>query len=258
MSYKYNKTLVIGATSGIGWALAEKIVQDGKQVILVGRRKEKLDEFARQHDTLDTIVFDITKLDEIPKFVKDVTTKHPDLDCIFLNSGIQRLFNFADPEKVDLDLVELEFRTNYLSYMHLTVAFTPFLQKQQNETSLIYTSSGLALIPLPKAPNYCASKAALHHMILVLREQLRDGPGNIKVIEIFPPAVQTELHNEKNQPNNTAGADIGMPLKDFTDEAWGKLINGDEQIPVGFVNGAFDAFENSRQGMFKKLMAHMA
>ena len=43
MSLKYNKVLVLGATSGIGWALAEKIVQDGKHVIIVGRRQEKLD-----------------------------------------------------------------------------------------------------------------------------------------------------------------------------------------------------------------------
>jgi NADP-dependent 3-hydroxy acid dehydrogenase YdfG len=49
MSYAYNKTLVVGATSGIGWALAEKIVQAGKQVIIVGRRKEKLDEFEQKY-----------------------------------------------------------------------------------------------------------------------------------------------------------------------------------------------------------------
>lgn len=59
MSYAYNKTLVIGATSGIGWALAEKMVKDGKQVIIVGRRKEKLDEFEQKYgsDKVHSIVF---------------------------------------------------------------------------------------------------------------------------------------------------------------------------------------------------------
>lgn len=47
MSLKYNKVLVLGTTSGIGWALAEKIVLDGKQVIIVGRRQEKLDEISK-------------------------------------------------------------------------------------------------------------------------------------------------------------------------------------------------------------------
>lgn len=252
MTYAYNKTLVVGATSGIGWALAEKIVQDGKKVVIVGRRKEKLDEFQQRHgiEKVDTIVFDISKLDEIPKFAQDVISKHPDLDSVFLNAGIQRGFDFSKPETVDLSLIELEFRTNYISYLHLTTAFTSFLQKQNKETSLIYTTSGLALTPLMRCPNYSASKAALHHMILVLREQLRTGPGNIKVIEIFPPAVQTELHDEKHQPDIKDGGNIGMPLEEFTQAAWAGLTGGMEQIPVGFVEKAFGAFESKRQEIF--------
>lgn len=50
-------------------------------------------------------------------------------------------------------------------------------------------SSGLALVPLVRCANYCASKAAMHHFVLVLREQLKD--TKIKIIEIFPPAVQS-------------------------------------------------------------------
>lgn len=259
MSYAYNKTLVVGATSGIGWALAEKIVQDGKQVIIVGRRKEKLDEFQQKYgsEKVQCIVFDISKLEEIPDFVKEVTSKNADLDSVFLNAGIQRGFDFSKPETVDLSVLEMEFRTNYLSYIHLTTAFTPFLQKQNKETSFIYTTSGLALLPLPRCPNYCASKAALHHMILVLREQLRAGPGSIKVIEIFPPAVQTELHDEKHQPDIKDGRNIGMPLEEFTNEAWAGLTEGKEQIPVGFVGKAFDAFENKRQEMFHGFMMSM-
>ncbi|CAO2655691.1 Nn.00g044940.m01.CDS01 [Neocucurbitaria sp. VM-36] len=258
MSLKYNKVLIVGASSGIGWALAGKIVEDGKHVIIVGRRKEKLDEFVQKYgsDKVDSIVFDITKLDEIPKFVEDVTRNHPDLDSVFLNSGIQRGFDFSKPETVDLDVLELEFKTNYLSYMHLTTAFIPFLQKQQEETGLIYTTSGLALLPILRCPNYCATKAALHHMILVLREQLRSGPGNIKVIEIFPPAVQTELHDAKHQPDIKDGGTIGMPLEEFTEETWGKLIKGDEQIPVGFSAKAFETFEEKRQELFHGLMVN--
>lgn len=259
MSFHYTKTLVIGATSGIGWALAEKIVEDGKYVVIVGRRQDRLDDFVKKHGNtkVDSVVFDITNLDEIPGFVKNVLNKHPDLDSIFLNSGIQRSFDFSKPESVDLGVLETEFRTNYLSYMHLTTAFIPFLQKQEKETALIYTTSGLALVPLPRCPNYCASKAALHHMILVLREQMRSGPGNIKVIEIFPPAVQTELHDAKHQPDIKDGETLGMPLKEFTEETWSKLIKGDEQIPVGFAVQAFDSFENKRQDMFHKVTMKM-
>ena len=54
----------------------------------------------------------ITDLKGIPKFVNDVTSKHPDLDCVFLNSGIQRHVNWKEPENVDLDMLETEFTTN--------------------------------------------------------------------------------------------------------------------------------------------------
>ena len=141
MSLKYNKVLVIGATSGIGLAYAEKVIEDGKKAIVVGRRKENLDAFVEKHGNgkAEALVFDITKLDKIPQFAADITKKHPDLDCIILNSGIQRGFDFSKPETVDLSVLELEFTTNYLSYIALTHAFLPHFQKQEKETSLVYT-----------------------------------------------------------------------------------------------------------------------
>jgi short-subunit dehydrogenase involved in D-alanine esterification of teichoic acids len=259
MPLQYNKVLIIGATSGIGLAYAEKVVADGKKAIVVGRRKENLEAFAEKHgkDNVDPIVFDITKLDQIPKFVEDVVGKHPDVDSVIINSGIQRGFDFTKPETVDLTTLELEVTTNYIAYVHLTKALIPVLQKQEKETALIYTSSGLALVPLVKRLNYSATKAALHHFILALREQLKDGPGNIKVIEIFPPAVQTELHDEKHQPDIKNGRQMGMPLDEFTDKSWEKLVQGEEQIPVGFVEQMFGKFEKSRQESFQT-MAKMA
>ena len=89
------------------------------------------------------------------------------------------------------------------------------------------------------------------------REQLRNGPGNIKVIEIFPPAVQTELHDTKHQPDIKDGGNIGLPLDEFTEETWSKLVKGDEQIPVGFVVKAFENFETKRQEMYNNIMVNM-
>lgn len=55
----------------------------------------------------------------------------------------------------------------------------------------ISTTSGLAYVPIIRCVNYCATKAALHQFILVIREQLKDTGSKIKVIEIVPPAVQS-------------------------------------------------------------------
>lgn len=277
MQLKYNKVLLLGATSGIGRALAGKFLETGTSVIAVGRRQDKLDEFAKENSSqagkVDTANFDITDLKAIPDFAAKLFKKHPDLDCVFLNSGMQRAINWAKPEEVDLEKLDVETLTNYVSrvwgredsasfvltsvqtaFMHLIKAFLPHLQKQApKETSLIFTTSGLALVPILHCPNYCASKAALHHHILAMREQLRAADSNVKVIELFPPAVQTELHDFEM---GDKGKDVGMPLKDFIEEAFEGLCKDDnEQIPVQAVKSfmGFYGWEQERQKTFLKM-----
>jgi short-subunit dehydrogenase involved in D-alanine esterification of teichoic acids len=162
MPFNYSKVLVLGATSGIGWALASKLVENGTSVIVTGRRQEKLDEFVSQHgkDKAEAVQFDITQLDKIPGFVKNLMESHPDIDSIFLNSGIQRGFDFSKPESIDLSSVSEEMNTNYISYIHLVTAFTPYLQKQSKQTSFIFTTSGLALVSgliSPVLPRSCSN-----------------------------------------------------------------------------------------------------
>ena len=71
MPFQYKRVLVIGATSGIGEALAARIVKEGSNVIVVGRRKEKLEEFVHKHgkDQASAVPFDITENEKIPNFV---------------------------------------------------------------------------------------------------------------------------------------------------------------------------------------------
>ncbi|KAI4246380.1 MAG: hypothetical protein L6R40_002048 [Gallowayella cf. fulva] len=253
MPFPYKRVLCIGATSGIGEALASRLVGEGANVIVVGRRKEKLEAFVHKHgkDKATAVPFDITELDKIPNFATNITSTYPDLDCVFVNSGIQRGVDFSKPDTVDMQTLETEFRTNYLSYLALTKAFLPFMQGKQQESALIFTTSGLALVPITRCPNYCASKAALHHWILVLRKQLRE--SRIKVVELFPPAVQTELHDEKHQPDIKNGGQIGMPLGLFTDEAYAGLAAGKEEIVVGDAADWYNAFEPQRQDVFNQM-----
>ena len=115
----------------------------------------------------------------------------------------------------------------------------------------MYTSSGLALVPLPRCPNYCASKAALHQFIMCLRRQLEG--SSVKVIELFPPAVQTELHDAKHQPGIKDGRSIGMPIGEFMKTAWEGIVEGKEEIPVGFVIGALEKIDGPRKAMASHL-----
>ncbi|KAJ5904847.1 uncharacterized protein N7473_001763 [Penicillium subrubescens] len=259
MAFPYRKILILGATSGIGRALAASLIQDGRFVIAVGRRKEHLDSFVQEQGTDKAVSFqfDISRLDEIQSFVKSVTSSHPDLDCVFVNSGIQRRSVFSEPETISMSDIQEEMTVNYISYVAMAKEFLPFFMAKENTpTSLIFTSSNLALVPILRCSNYCASKAALHQWILCLREQLKG--TNTKVIEIFPPIVQTELHDAKHQPDmGQAGKSFGIPVEQFTEETMERLQAGDEQIPVGLSKIAFESWEQQRQGAFHRIVELM-
>ena len=80
-----------------------------------------------------------------------ITKTYPDLDCVFINSGIQRGLDFSKPDEVDLESIQTEFTTNYLSYLALTKAFLPFLMAKKEESGIIlYVDVQLQFVPLQK------------------------------------------------------------------------------------------------------------
>jgi len=197
-------------STGIGEALANRFVEEGCCVIAVGRRQDRLEALVDKHgkDKVKAVRFDITDLAGIPDFARNIMKSNEDVDCIIMNSGIKRRANFNNPESIDMAVINEELTVNYLAPLALTKAFLPYLQSKNSDSCLMYTTSGLAMVPVATAPNYCASKAAMHHFILCLREQLKR--THIKVVELIPSAVQTELHGAKHQ--------LGMPLDQFTNE----------------------------------------
>ncbi|KAL7658333.1 hypothetical protein ACMYSQ_004464 [Aspergillus niger] len=234
MSFPYKHILVIGATAGIGRALASRFVQSGAKVTVVGRRKERLDEFVQEHgeDKANAVQFDISDLDKIPGFAAEIMTNYPTIDSVFLNAGIMLPTDMTDPEKFDLPSFYKQMHINFTSYVALTHAFLPYLTKKGGDTSLIYTTSNLSIVPATWMPAYSASKAALNAFILCLRDQLRK--SSVKIIEVSPPAVQSELHDYMGEE----GRKVGMPLKEFTDEAFQGLLDGKDQIVVGSLGPA--------------------
>ena len=108
------------------------------------------------------------------------------------------------------DVIDDTIATNLTAPLHLTAALLPHL-KQQPEATVMTVSSGLAFTPLALTPTYCATKAAIHSWSLSLRYQLKD--TKVRVLELVPPYVQTELIGERQANDPRA-----MPLADFIAE----------------------------------------
>ncbi|KAI0178434.1 hypothetical protein BJ166DRAFT_50899 [Pestalotiopsis sp. NC0098] len=267
MAPLYKKALIIGATSGIGEALAAKLLAEGSSVILTGRRQDRLDAFVAKHGsspsskettTVGAYALDVTQLSSLPGFAARVLADHPDLDCVVVNAGIQRAFDFARPQTVDLAAFDEEMATNYTAPVHLAAAFLPHLQSLKSQAHLVFVSAALGLVPfMTRTPGYNASKAALHSWVTAVRQQLRNstsgGKSCVRVVEVFPPAVQTELHDEKHQPDLRGGGEIGVPLAEFTEAMYAELLKGEDQFAIGPASAWLDTgFEAERQKVFDK------
>lgn len=139
MAFQYKQVLVIGGTAGIGAAMADRLVAEGSKVVIVGRRQERLDAFVQKHGSHKAggIKCDISNLHGIDKFVSTATETYPDIDCVFLNAGIQSPISLAEPEKVDLAAFHAEVAVNFTSFVDITIKFLPFLMNKKTETGLI-------------------------------------------------------------------------------------------------------------------------
>ncbi|KAL8366375.1 hypothetical protein RB595_004918 [Gaeumannomyces hyphopodioides] len=270
MPFPYKTVLVTGATSGVGRALAERMVANDIFVVAVGRRRDRLDELAARHgpERLAVEEHDVADLASLGDWAKDITTKYPSLDCIVLNAGVQNTTDFTralDDPSASAELaatVAAETTLNYLSPVQSTAHFLPHLSRRAasgSPAAVVLVSSGLALVPMARCASYCATKAALHSFAWTLRSQLRHhhrslGAFGIRVVEIVPPAVRTELHSR--QPDLVAAGlgDFGMALDDFTDEAWAGLTADDpdrDEIIVGPTRDQFHAVEEPRRAAFR-------
>ena len=105
-------------------------------------------------------------------------------------------------------------------------------------------------------PAYSASKAALNCFTLCLRDQLANAQSNVKIYEISPPPVQTELHDYMGEDKGRA---LGMPLGEFCDKAYDGLAKGHDQVVIGSIGPAepFMDIVNKRRGLFEFLAKMM-
>lgn len=183
-----NTILITGGSSGIGFEFAKQFLALGNTVIVTGRDEKKLSAMKAALPAVHTIKSDVSAPGEIEVLLKKVTAEFPKLNVLINNAGIMRTINFHDA--ADLDGLTQEIDINLKGPIRLAMAFLPHLKKH-GEAAIVNITSGLAFVPLPTSPIYCATKAGLHSFTLSLRVQLKN--TRVKVFEVAPPATETEL-----------------------------------------------------------------
>ena len=235
--------MITGGGTGIGLALAVRFLQQGNEVIICGRRPEKLSEARRQYPQLHLYQCDLSQESARRDLFARVTHDFPKLNVLLNNAGLWVPTLLDRPESWPQAQEQLE--TNLGATIHLTQLFAQHLSRQSAPVVFV-TTSGLAYIPRAAAPVYCATKAALHSYALTLRHQLKS--QEIEVIEICPPHVDTDL----------GGPGInkaGIPLDTFVDAVMDELRKGTVEITYGYSTKAANASRRERDELFNTLNA---
>ena len=225
-----NTVLITGGATGIGFALAESFSNQGNEVIVCGRREEKLRAAKEKLPGLTIRKCDISKQSDIESLFDWVTSSFPNINMLVNNAGIQRAIDFRKGVE-DIVKNEDEIMINLKAQIYLAASFSPVFSKGQREDAIVNISSGLAFVPLTRFPIYCATKTAIHSFTISLRHQLKETP--VRVFEVIPPTVyDTELKGAQLQKS-----DWTVSAHEVANAVMKGIESNDYEISIGSAKG---------------------
>ncbi len=219
MKLSGNKILITGGASGIGFGLTERFIKEANSVIICGRREEALEEVKVKFPSVITKVCDLSKEEDRIELYDWISENHPDLNVLVNNAGIQNWMNISDSDFYEKATNEISI--NVIAPVHLINLFINLASLD----TIINVTSGLAFTPLSKVPVYCASKAFFHSFTISLRHILKS--KNIEVIEMIPPALNTDLGGKGLH-------DAQPPVSDFIHAVFQQMKEGKPELTFGF------------------------
>jgi uncharacterized oxidoreductase len=233
-----NTILITGGASGIGLGLTERFLKEGNNLIICGRRADALQEISNKFSSVITKVCDLSLEAERVELYNWISKNHSNLNVLVNNAGIQNWMTISDSDFYEK--AQTEIAINVLAPLHLSSLFS-------NLTSLdtiINVTSGLAFVPLTKVPVYSATKAFFHSFTLSLRQLVKD--KNIEVIEMIPPALNTDLGGK--------GLHDGQPsVNDFVEAVFQQMKEGKTELTFGFSEIMAKATPDTLKETFKRM-----
>ncbi len=245
-----NIILITGGATGIGLALAEAFLERDNEVLICGRRESKLREARRKLSKLNVKACDVANPEDRKGLFDWAKKNFGHLNILVNNAGIQRGIDFKKGITPLLKR-ENEIETNFQAPVHLSALFIPHLMKQK-EAAILNVSSGLGFIPIAAMPVYCATKAAIHYFSWSLRHQLRE--THVKVFEIIPPTVDTEL--DKGARDRRNQEDRGIKPEAVAKATMEALERDQFEIAIGQAQFLRTGARNEPDRIFQMINAH--
>ena len=191
MDFKNKTVLITGASSGIGKQTVIEFAKLGANIILVARRKEKLDDLASQLEKFNITTFvcqcDVSDKTQVKEMSKTVLEKFDSIDVLVNNAGFAIYGSVKD---LSIDEIESQMETNYFGMMYCIKNFLPsMLDKKSGH--IVNVASVAASFGLPGIASYCASKFAMLGFSEGLKHEL-NGTG-VGVTVVSPIMVRTDF-----------------------------------------------------------------
>ena len=241
--------LVTGASSGIGAAYAAQLAARGHDLILVARRRDRLESLAaelrRAHGRkVEIVAADLSHEDDLAR-IEALIRGRDDIDIVVNNAGLGALGPSAS---VDAGEVDAMLRVNVLALTWLALAAAPGFARR-NRGTLINIASVLAIIPSPGGAAYAASKAYVLHFSRALQAEF--AKTDVKVQAVMPGPVRSEFFGDRKAPfpdhmfmSSETLAAAGLAALDA-----GELIS----FPTLQDESAWRTFEDARAGLAKAI-----
>ncbi|TCA25097.1 glucose 1-dehydrogenase [Rhizobium leguminosarum bv. viciae] len=176
--------VITGGSSGIGLATAKRFVEEGAQVVIIGRREKALQEAAALiGKNVTTVVGDVSRLEDLDRLYATVKEKHGHIDILFANAGAGTIAPLAAATEAHFDQT---FDVNVKGLFFTVQKALPLFK---DGGSIILNSSVSNVMGLPAFSAYAASKAAVRSFSRSWTQELKD--RNIRVNTMSPGAIET-------------------------------------------------------------------
>ena len=183
--------LLTGGGTGIGRALAKQLADKGNIVLICGRRRGPLEETASASENIHAYRCDLAVAQELQGMLDAIERDGHQVDTLISNAAILGFDSLAGG--LDLGAARTIIEANLVGPIELTQRMLDGLRATE-DPAIIIVGSPAGLGPLANTPIYSSSKAGLHAYTLCLRYHLE---GTVRVVEVFPPVVDTEMLAEK-------------------------------------------------------------